>query len=179
MSGSSTRPGCPSEWPNCRCGPKHLSALLRHSRPADGQCAGSIEGVSNSAGAHGDSSGTGIVIAVDGPSASGKSSASRGTARALGLRYLDTGAMYRALTWWLLARGVPVDDEEAAAREAGVPVIEGGTAPDDPGGPGDGPDGSAATPPREEARAVPGRAPAPRRAAPLLPPPRARTARGG
>ena len=47
----------------------------------------------------------GFVVAVDGPSGSGKSSASRGVARALGLRYLDTGAMYRALTWWLMDAG--------------------------------------------------------------------------
>ncbi|HEY2442715.1 MAG TPA: (d)CMP kinase, partial [Streptosporangiaceae bacterium] len=39
-----------------------------------------------------------LVIAVDGPSGSGKSSAARGAATALDLRYLDTGAMYRALT---------------------------------------------------------------------------------
>ena len=49
-------------------------------------------------------------MAVDGPSGSGKSSTARGAARALGLRYLDTGAMYRALTWALLQRGVDVDD---------------------------------------------------------------------
>jgi cytidylate kinase len=49
--------------------------------------------------------GSGLVVAVDGPSGAGKSSASRGAARALGLRYLDTGSMYRALTWWLLERG--------------------------------------------------------------------------
>jgi len=42
--------------------------------------------------------GTRLVVAVDGPSGAGKSSASRGAATALGLRYLDTGAMYRALT---------------------------------------------------------------------------------
>ena len=48
---------------------------------------------------------TGLVVAMDGPSGSGKSSASRGVARALGLRYLDTGAMYRAITWWMLERG--------------------------------------------------------------------------
>ena len=40
-----------------------------------------------------------LVVAVDGPSGSGKSSASRGAAIALGVRYLDTGSMYRALTW--------------------------------------------------------------------------------
>ena len=43
-----------------------------------------------------------LVIAVDGPAGAGKSSAARGVATKLGLRYLDTGAMYRALTWWLL-----------------------------------------------------------------------------
>jgi cytidylate kinase len=110
--------------------------------------------VSISAGTHGDSSGTGIVIAVDGPSASGKSSASRGAARALGLRYLDTGAMYRALTWWLLARSVPVDDEEAVAREAAVPVIEVGTDPDDSWVRADGRDVSAAIRTREVTGAV-------------------------
>ena len=88
--------------------------------------------MSISAGGHGASAGNGIVIAVDGPSASGKSSASRGAARALGLRYLDTGSMYRALTWWMLARGIPVEDPGAVAQAAAGPVIEVGTDPDDP-----------------------------------------------
>ena len=73
-----------------------------------------------------------LVIAVDGPAGSGKSSAARGVARALGLRYLDTGAMYRALTWWMLSRGVPVSNPEAVAGRAQEPVIEVST---DPGGP--------------------------------------------
>ena len=72
------------------------------------------------------------MIAVDGPSGSGKSSAARGTARALGLRYLDTGAMYRALTWWLLARQVDVDDATAVAARAAGPAIEVSTDPDAP-----------------------------------------------
>ncbi len=72
----------------------------------------------------------GLVIAVDGPSGSGKSSAARGAARALGLRYLDTGAMYRALTWWMLQAGVDVTDPDAVAAAAGRPVIEIGTDPD-------------------------------------------------
>ena len=88
--------------------------------------------------------GNGIVIAVDGPSASGKSSASRGAARALGLRYLDTGSMYRALTWWILARGVPVDDAQAVAEAAGEPIIDVGTDPDGPWVTVDGQDVSAA-----------------------------------
>lgn len=110
--------------------------------------------MSNSAGTYGDTPGGGIVVAVDGPSASGKSSASRGTARALGLRYLDTGAMYRALTWWMLERGIPVDDPAAVARAAGGPVIEVGTDPGDPWVTVDGRDVSAVIRTREVSGAV-------------------------
>jgi cytidylate kinase len=56
-----------------------------------------------------------VVVAIDGPSGSGKSSVSRQVARRLGLAYLDTGAMYRAATWWALHRGVPLTDTEAVA----------------------------------------------------------------
>jgi cytidylate kinase len=73
-----------------------------------------------------------LVIAVDGPSGSGKSSAARGAAQALGLRYLDTGAMYRALTWWLLARQVDVSSAAVVAAHAAHPAIEVGTDPADP-----------------------------------------------
>jgi CMP/dCMP kinase len=69
---------------------------------------------------------------VDGPSGSGKSSASRGVARALGLRYLDTGAMYRALTWWLMSCDQDTADERLVASLAGKPAIEVSTDPDDP-----------------------------------------------
>ena len=72
------------------------------------------------------------MIAVDGPSGAGKSTAARGVARALGLRYLDTGAMYRALTWWLLSRGLDTTDPDTVARHAAEPVIEIGTDPDAP-----------------------------------------------
>jgi CMP/dCMP kinase len=74
----------------------------------------------------------GFVIAVDGPSGSGKSSASRGVARALGLRYLDTGAMYRALTWWFMSQDQDTADEQLVASLAGKPAIEVSTDPDDP-----------------------------------------------
>jgi cytidylate kinase len=50
-------------------------------------------------------------------------------ATALGLRYLDTGSMYRALTWWLLDRGVDTTDPELVARLAGEPDIEVSTDP--------------------------------------------------
>lgn len=73
-----------------------------------------------------------LVIAMDGPSGSGKSSASKGVARALGLRYLDTGAMYRAMTWWMLRHDVPVDDVAAVAARAAEPVIDVRTDPDAP-----------------------------------------------
>ena len=52
------------------------------------------------------------VIAVDGPAGSGKSSVCRGVASRLGMRYLDTGAMYRAMTWAMLDAGIDVDDAE-------------------------------------------------------------------
>ena len=75
---------------------------------------------------------TGIVVAVDGTSGSGKSSTCRGVAVRLGLRYLDTGAMYRAMTWWMLEQGVDVHDPAAVAARSGEPVIDSGT---DPAGP--------------------------------------------
>ncbi|GII65716.1 cytidylate kinase [Sphaerisporangium krabiense] len=76
---------------------------------------------------------TALVVAMDGPSGSGKSSASRGVARALGLRYLDTGAMYRAITWWMLEHGVEVGDPAAVAARAGEPALTIATDPDAPG----------------------------------------------
>jgi CMP/dCMP kinase len=72
---------------------------------------------------------TGVVVAIDGPSGSGKSSTSRGVAARLGLRYLDTGAMYRAITWWMLEQGVPVGEPAAVAARCGEPVIVSGTDP--------------------------------------------------
>jgi cytidylate kinase len=71
----------------------------------------------------------GIVVAVDGTSGSGKSSTSRGVADRLGLRYLDTGAMYRAMTWWMLHQGVDVYDASAVAARCAEPLIESGTDP--------------------------------------------------
>lgn len=58
-----------------------------------------------------------LVVAIDGPSGSGKSSVSRAVARRLGLAYLDTGAMYRAATWWCLSEGVDLADAAAVADE--------------------------------------------------------------
>jgi len=58
---------------------------------------------------------TPLVVAIDGPSGSGKSSVARAVARRLGLAYLDTGAMYRAATWWCLGEGVDLADAPAVA----------------------------------------------------------------
>jgi cytidylate kinase len=71
----------------------------------------------------------GLVVAVDGTSGSGKSSTCRGVARRLGLHYLDTGAQFRAMTWWMLREGVSVHDPDAVAARAGEPVIVSGTDP--------------------------------------------------
>lgn len=55
------------------------------------------------------------VVAIDGPAGSGKSSVSRETARRLGYGFLDTGAAYRALTWWVLDLEIDPQDHEAVA----------------------------------------------------------------
>lgn len=70
-----------------------------------------------------------VVVAVDGTSGSGKSSTCRAVADRVGLRYLDTGAQYRAITWWMLDAGVDVHDPAAVAARAGEPVLVSGTDP--------------------------------------------------
>jgi cytidylate kinase len=59
-----------------------------------------------------------VIVAIDGPAGAGKSTVARRLAERLGFRYLDTGAMYRALTWLALERGVDLDDEAALAELA-------------------------------------------------------------
>ena len=72
------------------------------------------------------------MVAIDGTSGSGKSSTSRGVAARLGLRYLDTGAMFRAVTWWMLNHGIDVGDAASVAARAGDPVLVSGTDPSAP-----------------------------------------------
>jgi cytidylate kinase len=73
-----------------------------------------------------------LVVAMDGTAGSGKSTASRGVATRLGLRYLDTGAMYRAMTWAMLLDGVDVTDGAAVAARAETVSISSGTNPELP-----------------------------------------------
>jgi cytidylate kinase len=53
-----------------------------------------------------------MIVAIDGPAGAGKSTVAQRLAERLGFRYLDTGAMYRALTWLALQRGLPLGDGE-------------------------------------------------------------------
>ncbi|WP_262285344.1 (d)CMP kinase [Micromonospora sp. MA102] len=69
------------------------------------------------------------VVAVDGPSGSGKSTVSRRLAVSIEARYLDTGAMYRALTWAVLRSGVDLIDTESVAKVAGEADLRIGTDP--------------------------------------------------
>lgn len=71
------------------------------------------------------------VIALDGPSGTGKSTVARGLARRLGFRYLDTGAMYRAVTWAALREGVDPEDAAAVTDLAARTRITVTTDPDD------------------------------------------------
>jgi len=70
-----------------------------------------------------------VIVAIDGPAGAGKSTVARLLAERLGFPYLDTGAMYRALTWLALDRGVSLDDGDALAALAREQTVgfEGGT----------------------------------------------------
>lgn len=73
-----------------------------------------------------------LVVAVDGPGGSGKSTVARTVARHLGLRYLDTGAMYRALTWLALQHRLDLEDAEALAELAERAILTVGTDAENP-----------------------------------------------
>jgi cytidylate kinase len=72
-----------------------------------------------------------VVVAIDGPAGSGKSSVSKASARALGFAYQDTGAAYRALAWSALERGVPTEDADAVVASLDGFDYAIGTDPDD------------------------------------------------
>src|SRR3954464_8650498 len=59
-----------------------------------------------------------MIVAIDGPAGAGKSTVARRLAERLGFRYVDTGAMYRALTWLALQWDIPLDDAAELAETA-------------------------------------------------------------
>ncbi len=68
------------------------------------------------------------ILAIDGPAGAGKSSTAKEAARQLGFAFLDTGAMYRASTWWALQQGLDLDDADAMAastRSMDLDITEG------------------------------------------------------
>ena len=69
---------------------------------------------------------TPLVIAIDGPAGAGKSTIAKALARSMGIGYLDTGAMYRGVTFEVLRRGLEATDVEAVARVAREVVLEQG-----------------------------------------------------
>ena len=73
-----------------------------------------------------------LTVAIDGPSGSGKSSVSRQVAHRLGLAYLDTGAMYRAATWWCVEQGVDLTDADGVTALVAAMPLEMGLDPLDP-----------------------------------------------
>jgi len=74
------------------------------------------------------------LIAIDGPAGAGKSSVARAVAAQLQLLYLDTGAMYRAITWLALQRGIPLDDAEQLTQLAAQTqlTLQSGPSADEP-----------------------------------------------
>src|SRR2546421_2882772 len=59
-----------------------------------------------------------MIVAIDGPAGAGKSTVARTLAERLGFRYVDTGAMYRSLTWLALKQGMPLGDGEPLGKLA-------------------------------------------------------------
>ena len=65
-----------------------------------------------------------LIVAIDGPSGAGKGTVAKAVAAALGVRHIDTGAMYRAVGWKAVQEGVPLDDERRVAAVADRTRIE-------------------------------------------------------
>lgn len=64
------------------------------------------------------------IVAIDGPAGAGKSTTAKHVAHILGFAFLDTGAMYRAATWWALDRGIDLDNPEALAANTAKMTLQ-------------------------------------------------------
>ena len=64
------------------------------------------------------------IVAIDGPAGAGKSTVARRVADILGYAFLDTGAMYRAATWWAVEQGIDLDDPAALAQSTRAMQLE-------------------------------------------------------
>ena len=71
-----------------------------------------------------------MIIAIDGPAGTGKSTVAKGVAKKLGFTYFDTGAMYRTAAWWLNQQGIDLEDGDAVSREITKFVYDIKTTPD-------------------------------------------------
>ena len=71
-------------------------------------------------------------IAIDGPSGSGKSTVAKKLASILAGDYVDTGASYRAMSWWMVKCDIDIEDADALAEHAYTPIIELGVNPEQP-----------------------------------------------
>jgi len=67
-----------------------------------------------------------MIVAIDGPAGAGKSTVARQLAERLSFRYLDTGAMYRALTWLAMREGLPLGEGEQCTKLRQVVHPDGG-----------------------------------------------------
>lgn len=77
---------------------------------------GTLSPLSRQSGENGADEVEAMIVAIDGPAGAGKSSVARALAKALGFRFLDTGAMYRAITWKALEDGIDLEDAQAIGR---------------------------------------------------------------
>jgi cytidylate kinase len=68
-----------------------------------------------------------LIVAIDGPAGAGKSTVAKAVAKRLGYRYMDTGAMYRALAWKVMRHGADPEDESALGRILESTVVDLGT----------------------------------------------------
>jgi CMP/dCMP kinase len=120
---------CAADWKPTQPGQTDLSRALETVSAAAGRVWDVSEGLTAGAANRGRRP---LVVAIDGPSGSGKSSTARAVARRLGLAFLDTGAMYRAVTWLALQKDVELSDTAAVARLLATAQLAVVTDPDEP-----------------------------------------------